>query len=252
MNQSQDRTEAAHAHEEHEFRSAGEERELRAVSTLLRNLPDPEPPEALVERVMSEVRRRETGPRVLRVAFRRFEPLVATALAAGIGALVLTTAVQSGLFPPGEPNRVDLEPSAARMVASATTPGTARTHRPLDPHLVSIPGADAQSAGLLGVSPTTSLNHPFGTRESVTNPLDRRLDRQINSLLLDPGAFYQRIAQMDEPERFVARLADRAARRGDAAEVALRLRQRSPQHPQNGVMVDRLLRAALARRVPLR
>lgn len=242
MNEHPDRTEA----------TRDEERELRAVSTLLRSLPDPVPPEALVERVLAEVERRESRPRVLRVAFRRFEPLVATAVAAGIGALVLTTAVQSGLFPPGEPSGGALEPSVARRIAAAPVAGTAHAQRPIAPTLVAIPGADAHSASLLGVSPPTGLRHSFGTRDSLTNPLDHRLDRQINSLLLDPDAFYQRMTHMDQPEQFVARLADRAARRGDAAEVALRLRQRSPQHPQTGMLVDRLLRASLARQVPLR
>ncbi|MGH0028650.1 MAG: hypothetical protein ACQGVC_02580 [Myxococcota bacterium] len=248
MKENRDRSESAAA-------GADEERELRAVAALLRSLPDPEPPEDLTERVMAEVRRRESGPRVLRVAFQRFEPLIATAVAAGLGALVLITAVQSGLFPPGGPgspgttasiaSTTGLQPSVARPV-DVEIAGMPRVRRPLEPTLTAMPG-DFHSAALIGVAPQTAVVGPMPT----TSSLDRRLDHQINRLLLDPEAFYGRIQQMEQPDSFVARLADRAARRGDAAEVALRLRQRSPDHPQTSVLVDRLLRASLARQVPL-
>ena len=42
--------------------------------------------------------------------------------------------------------------------------------------------------------------------------------------MLDPFAFFQRLERVREPDRFVSRLANRAAQRGDSAEVALRLR----------------------------
>jgi hypothetical protein len=252
VNESRDRIEAP---------SAEEERELRAVAALLRDLPDPQPPEDLVARVMGEVRRRESGPRVLRVAFRRFEPMVATALAAGVGALVLTTAIESGLFPPGEPpaSATGLQPSVAHRVADASPVPAARLRRSLDPRStdpvwVALPGSGMQPGPMLGMTPSTplgaSLGVPAEAHASRTNPMDRHLDRDLNSLLLDPPAFYARIQRMEQSDRFVARLADRAARRGDAAEVALRLRQRSPEHPQTSLLVDRLLRASLARSVP--
>ena len=52
--------------------------------------------------------------------------------------------------------------------------------------------------------------------------------------------------EMAAPELFVARLVDRATQRGDAAQIALRLRQRAPEHPSTVVLVDRLLRASMA------
>ena len=54
--------------------------------------------------------------------------------------------------------------------------------------------------------------------------LDRRLDAQLNELQLDPHAFLRRLERVRERERFVQRLAERAARRGDAAQVALSVR----------------------------
>ena len=72
------------------------ERELRAVSVLLRGLPDPEPPTQLVDRVIAEVARREARPKVIRMVERLPRPVVATALAAGLSCLVLFGAAQGG------------------------------------------------------------------------------------------------------------------------------------------------------------
>jgi hypothetical protein len=235
-----------------EPRSPEEERELRAVVALLRGLPDPEPPEALCAQVMAEVRRRESGPRVLRVAFRRFEPLIATAVAAGVGALVLTTAMQSGLIPsPGSnvasPEPAPLRPTAARRVADAHPSGHDHVRPRIAPIYVGLPGADLHTAHLRDARATLPFTGGgIDLRSSSTSPLDRRLDRDLNSLLLDPVSFYARVQQMEQPDQFMARLVDRATRRGDAAQVALRLRVRSPEHPTTDALVDRLLSAAMS------
>ena len=70
-----------------------------------------------------------------------------------------------------------------------------------------------------------------------------RLDHQLNQLMMNPTAFAQRLELIDQRERFIARLAERAAERGDATEIALRVRE-SP-HPLAGVLVERLLGAQL-------
>jgi hypothetical protein len=50
---------------------------------------------------------------------------------------------------------------------------------------------------------------------------------------------------MGRPGPFVGRLIDRATRRGDAAQIALRLRVRAPDHPFTPFMVDHLLSASM-------
>jgi hypothetical protein len=238
-----------------------EERELRAVAQLLRGLSDPQPPDDLVQRVMAEVSRRESGPRVIRAAFGRLEPLVATAVAAGIGTLVLWTAMEGGLFPAGELRSglssgavadAGLVPTPAHRVDDASTGYAAPARRRLTPLPAFVPGSQRHTIQQLGLTPSTALRGPEGIRWSLTHPVDRSLDFDLNSLLLDPEAFYAELEQRDAPEGYVARLADRAARRGDAAEVAMILNRRSPDHPQTAVMVDRLLRATIARTLPRR
>ena len=77
-----------------------------------------------------------------------------------------------------------------------------------------------------------------------TSQVDRGLDRQLNLMLLDPNAFFRRLDRMTERDRFLARLAERAAQRGDSAHVALQLR--ASRHPMADPVVDRLLNASLA------
>ena len=48
----------------------------------------------------------------------------------------------------------------------------------------------------------------------------------------------------------IARLADRAAERGDAIGVALRLRETAPHHPTTAHFVEKLFGAVLERSVP--
>jgi hypothetical protein len=61
--------------------------------------------------------------------------------------------------------------------------------------------------------------------------------------MIDPTAFLQRLDQIAQPEQFVARLTQRAAERGDAAEIAFRVRESS--HPLAPQLFERLLRATL-------
>ena len=231
-----------------------EERELRAVSVLLRGLPDPEPPSQLVDRVIAEVARREARPRVVRMFGRIPAPVTATALAAGVSCLMLFGAVQGGLLGYGEtpPARLaasaaPLKPSVARRVSTGADASAIRLRRPVVPSFASATVIDPQLA-YLAVPSRDGLPSPLATGAGPrANPLDksldRRLDRQLNHLLLDPVSFYQRIDQIRAPERFVGRLAERAAQRGDAIGVALRLRERTPEHAHTAWLVEKFLRA---------
>ena len=75
-------------------------------------------------------------------------------------------------------------------------------------------------------------------------PLDRRLDRQIDQMLHEPNAFFRRIEHIRENERYLARLAERSARRGDSAAIALRVRNTG--HPLAPKVAEQFLRASLA------
>lgn len=234
---------------------ADEERALRAVSALLRDLPDPQPPDGLVERVMTRVAEREARPRVIRGLFRGVmgQPTIASALAAGIGCLLLVSAFQGELLRPAQPTH--LEPMEARRIGSVDTAQLRQGAGPsIAPPITPRVVVDPQAAGFFAGPPQPVFSVPT-VEESrpdvadVSELLDRRLDHQLNALLLDPAAFYARLDRLRAPEPFVARLTERAARRGDAVDVALKLRQRSPEHPDTAWLVDRLLRAALARHV---
>lgn len=240
-----------------------EDRELRAVAALLRDLPDPEPPDQLVERIMARVAEYEAQPRVLRLLRHVSEPAVATALAAGIGCLLLMSAIQGGLLQTDENGpETTLLPTRATRIATTTVgdADAARRSRPVVPSFASTAVVDPRFVGLqpsaivdgrlldLGPTPTGVAGLTFDSGR--VDPVDQRLDLQLNRLLLDPNAFFERLDRIQDPERFVARLANRAARRGDAAEMYLRLRHDADQRKPGAMLVDRLLRASLERRVP--
>src|SRR5262249_38682448 len=84
-------------------------------------------------------------------------------------------------------------------------------------------------------------------RSPIDDAFDARLDHQLNQLMLDPTAFAQRLELVAQRDRFMARLAERAAARGDAAEIAFRVRE--SHHPLAGEMVQRLLSATLVESV---
>lgn len=227
------------------------EGELRALTTLLRGLPDPEPPSDIVERVMARVAEREARPKLIRLIFS--QPAVGTAMAAGLAGLLVLSASFAGLLPLGAPESshpAPLTPSEARIIAYGTAPDTSarRAHPSVTLPLPSTAVTDPQAVIFFQrpapQAPLGGLQAPAPS--PVTSPLDRRLDHQLNQLLLHPRAFYQRLNRVRKSEHFVARLAERAARRGDAAEVALRLRQQLPEHQRTEELVESLLWAALS------
>jgi len=247
-----------------EARAHREQDELRAVASLLRGLPDPEPPERLVPQVLQRVAARESRPAVVRVAFGAAralaEPRAGVALAAGLACLLAVASFQGTLLPrllgsdatdPARSARPGPDVVASGAVADGSVPVVRRpapARRPsatvVHPQFVSFMNAYPQVHGPEGPTPRIRLGRPgVDGLERLDRRFDDRLDRQLNRLLLDPTAFYERLDGVARRDAVIARLANRAARRGDAAEIAMRLRQ--TDHPLSEQMVSRLLRASL-------
>ena len=205
--------------------------ELARLVALLRSLPEPTASPDLAQRILARVDADRSRPRVVRVAFgalgRLSKPEVAGLLAAGIAALFAV--VLAPEFTPSE-LRV-ISGSADGMVA--TTP---RRRGPvIRPQYVTAALAQP-SAGIV-------VPRFRPERAPIEDSIDARLDHQLNQLMIDPTAFALRLEQLAQRDQFIARLAERAAERGDAVEIAMRLRE--TPHPLAGQLVDRLLRATL-------
>jgi hypothetical protein len=232
-----------------------EERELRAITALLRSLPAPEPPGDLTDRVLARIARYESRPRIVRGILEHVPQRgLATALAAGVGCLLVLSTLRGAPFTSTPDGEVALAPMVARRVTDAALadPGELRPRRPVVPWFVSAAVIDGPPASALAPLPIGLGAPDASIAGSHTSPMDRRLDRQLNHLLLDPPSFYQRLDRVREPDRFVARLAERAARRGDATDIALELRQRVPHHSHTSWLMERMLGAVLAQRAPTR
>jgi hypothetical protein len=227
-----------------EDRDPEEGPELARLVALLQSLPDPAPAEGLVERVMTEVRRREARPRVLRVAFRTIsQPGMATALAAGLACVAVFSAVGGGFSPGETPTPHKLVPSIARPIGSA---GDTLVRSPSSRTVIADPVAffvdDVPSEAL-----TRAGTFPVATGSDL---LTKRLDRQLNRLLLDPRAFYRQVERHGKGDLVISRLANRAAERGDAIGIALRLRETEPRDPITNRFVAEFFGAVLERSVP--
>jgi hypothetical protein len=221
-----------------------EEREFELIASLLRSLPDPEPESDLTMRVMQKVREIEARPRLLPAPLRRLSGPRAALLAAGIACAAVGIRLQatrtSSSLPP-----FDVEATSPVAVRS-TLPVRAASNAA---QMNRFAYADPRAAALFSGSPSDTSLQVFPIAAGrATSILDRRLDAQLNELQLDPQAFFRRLERVQERDRFVQRLAERAAQRGDAAQVALNVRAVS--HPLAPPMVDQLLHASLLRRGP--
>ena len=203
--------------------------ELARVVALLRSLPEPTSSPDLAQQILARVAAEQSRPRVVHGVFgalRRLSmPQVGGLLAAGIAGLYAVV-----LAPESTPSvlRVIADSGEAPIVAPVPRrPGLIR------PHYV--------TAALSQTSVPVPRFRP--ERAPIEDSIAARLDHQLNQLMMDPTAFALRLAQLEQPDQFIARLADRAAERGDAAEIAFLVRE-SP-HPLAGLLVDRLLRAQL-------
>jgi hypothetical protein len=211
------------------------EQELAELVALLRALPDPERSPDLAHQIIEHVAEQSSPPRVVHAVFgaarHLTRPGVATALAAGIAALVAVT--QS---PESISSLFGIEPSiesagigTALAGAGRAAPTRRRQTVILRPQFVS----DA-FAPMPAVAPRLSFE-----RAPVEEAFEAHLDRQLNLLMIDPTAFAQGLEQVAYRDQIIARLARRAAERGDATAIALRVRE-SP-HPLATQIFDRLL-----------
>ena len=217
---------------------AAELRELRSTVALLRALPDPTAPERLSEQVMARIQAGEDRTRRLPAVVRRvFDPRVAAPLAAGIAGLVWFGTLDGSGF--GSPMET-VGALSAEQVAIAkdremweNTPQTlaSRTQAQRRRERLAMPR-------LVGIERTARSRffHPevevagvgfFGRTDADLQNLD--LDRQLDRALHNPMGFVRRVGAIEEAGRrsTVAPLAVLARRRGDAAAVAIRLRDTS-------------------------
>lgn len=208
------------------------QQELAQLVALLRALPEPERSPDLARRILDHVAEQPPRPRVVRVAFgsarQLTRPGVAAALAAGIAALVAVVA------PPESIPRIlgtDAEPRAIQPIHPRRRSVTL-VPRQFVPESALIPAAAPRLRA--------PMEEAFEARQA--------LDRLLNQLMIDPTAFATRLEQVAQRDEFIARLARRAAERGDGPEIALRVRESS--HPLAIQIVDRLLGASLVASVP--
>jgi len=206
--------------------SGDELRELREVVSLLRALPDPAPPERLTERVMERVSEIESRPWYRGAWQGGVAPVLGSALAAGIAGVLFFTVNQGGPLAPTERNVRNEVLLPTPMTNTAIVAGRTPTRARRSPASRRSPAALAGfQVGDVSGAPQAFDPVDFSPVASThARSIERDLDRQLNSMLLDPDGFFQRLETISSRDRFVARLAARAARRGDAIPMALRLR----------------------------
>jgi hypothetical protein len=215
------------------------EREIAQLIALLRALPEPERSPDLARRILDHVARHESRNRVVHAWFgatrHLTRPAVATLLAAGIAALIaLVQSPESVTSIYGtEPRTGGNGAIGPLAVAGSTAPERRRQVVLIRPQFVS--AFPQMPAAAPRFRPD---------RAPLDDAIEARLDRQLNELMIDPTAFAQRLEQVAQRDEFIARLAQRAAERGDAPEIALRVRQSA--HPLATQIVDRMLSPTLA------
>ena len=214
--------------------------ELARVIARLRALPDPELPPGLGEGVLERIRAEAERPRLLRPLFGIRAAGAGLALAAGVaGLLALAVAPEplAGWFGAEETSR----PLAIRIpdhIRYQSTP-------------VAVAGSrrDASGVGRFGARPVLVSQggvRPVAAFAGAGPPRgawQRNMDRQLNRLQLDPDAFAQRLERTARRDALISLLARRAGERGDAPEIAMRVRRSA--HPLAEQISQRMLRAAL-------
>ena len=214
--------------------------EERRLNELLKTLPEPEPPAHLTSHVMARIQAYEVRPRGIRGFLQGLAPMrTAAVLAGGLATWMFLVGAPydlGGTGPSQEQRVAAPEPSLRRTAAQNPQP-----RRPSSPHYAVSAGALVSPAGFFPGPPQRPA--PILAAQRVLPPLDRRLDRQIDHLLHNPDAFFRRFARIREGDRYLERLANRSARRGDAAHIGLRVR--AIQHPLAPQVSERFLRAPL-------
>lgn len=205
--------------------------ELAQLVALLRGLPDPERSPDLARRILEHVAEQESRPRIVHAVFgaarHLTRPGVAAMLAAGIAALVVLAPSPEWL-----PSILGTETGTRVAGQDLLSPTRRRPAVIVRPQFVS---AFAQTAA--------AVPRFRPDRAPMEEAFEARLDRLLNQLMIDPTAFAKRLELNAQRDEYIARLARRAAERGDAPEIALRVREST--HPLATQIVDRLLRATL-------
>ncbi|MFP8877887.1 MAG: hypothetical protein VCB99_13520 [Myxococcota bacterium] len=214
--------------------------EERRLNELLKMLPEPEPPAYLASRVMARIHAYEVRPRGIRRFLQGLAPMRTAAVLAG--GLATWMFLVGGPYDLVETGRSEEQPVAApeRSLRRTATQSPQPRRPPVQHYSVSA-GAMVNPMGFFPGQP--QRHAPILTAQQVLPPLDRRLDHQIDHLLHNPDAFFRRFARIREGDRYLERLANRSARRGDAADVGLRVR--AIQHPMAPQVSERFLRAPL-------
>lgn len=188
-------------------RSCSEElRELRATISLLRGLPEQEPPPDLVEAVMARLAAGEGRAPIALRAFRRMAEPRFLPLAAAVAGLAFFAGLQVVPLGEGAPS----SPATGGVAVRAPRVGP----------IAELPA----SSGMLAAEAPSGVGSAFaGAGPGLLVP---DLDGALQLLRSDPVALLDRLEAVSESERerSYQRLVERARRRGEAAEYASRLR----------------------------
>jgi len=228
-----------------EPQSLEETREIEAVVSLLRSLPDPEPHSDLTARVMARVLEIEAQPPRLHPMRWIPSSRVAAALAASVAIVAVGIGIRQTQTPVGPP----AGELAFQAGPTPSRPAAAGRRNPTRGFSVAsaYPSSRAPAFFVRSVPEPTLQGVPHPQMVGPGNLFDQHLDAQLNELQLDPNAFFRRLERVQDRERFVQRLAERAARRGDAAQVGLSVR--AVPHRLAQPMVEQFLQASLVRQV---
>jgi hypothetical protein len=229
-------------------------RDLRSVVGLVRALPDPQAPVDLAEAVMVRIHAGEGASRMRMIlgGLRRVsEPRFVAALAAGVAGLLawsMLPALNSFLRDPSAAPQVDSTSIelAARPAPTFTAGGPSEPKR--RPRVQSRSPAVPIFAGV--EMPRRGAAFQGGV--AMTSPMIEvdEMDRQLERIWTDPTSVLNRMGTTSPRGDLFARLAQRAARRGQAAELASRLI--SSPHPMANGLASRFLAASLAEDVQRR
>jgi hypothetical protein len=215
--------------------------ELARLVALLRSLPEPESAPDLSARVLAYVAQQESKPRVVRMLSSR--PGSALLVAASVAALFAVT------FAPETTPSVLRDTEVRRPTAPvpyASMQPTRPRRRPIVVQPQWVVHTSSQTPSVMQAPPAAGPR-AMGFYVPADQAFDHGLDHQLNQLMMNPTAFAQQLERVAQPNRVIARLARRAAERGDAPEIALRVRD--SEHPLAGVLTERMLHATLVTEV---
>jgi hypothetical protein len=216
-------------------------REMRATVSLLRGLPDPEPPARLAADVMRRIAAGEgRRPRFVELLRIAGEPRFAAAVAATVAGLVLFTSMEFGtgslvnstsdpsrerLAVSGDPaGATDARATGARRPPPLSRAAVARGTPPQQRPLPAIVAFERLAPPQRPAAQDPSQRFGFFGGASAEVPL-RDLDGELDALMANPGAFIDRVGRTAEEARrpMIAPLVERSTHRGDVAAVARQL-----------------------------